>query len=48
MYAQKRHRDEARAKRRSGPASTTASPPPPFGTTPGPARPASSGEPRAN
>lgn len=48
MYAQKRLRDEARAKRRSAAASTAAPPRLPSATTGGPARPASSGEPRAN
>jgi len=48
IYAQKRLRDEARAKRRSAAASTAAPPPLPSATTRGPARPASSGEPRAN
>ena len=53
IYARKRLRDEARAKRRSA-APTSAVPgaaaPPqsPSATSPEPARPASSGEPRAN
>jgi hypothetical protein len=53
IFAQKRLRDEVRAKRRSAAPtsrvpSTAAPPQSPSATTPGPARPASSGEPRGN